>query len=255
MRITQYSYFQIGSEVMAGAEMSDRLGTLPDEHSERGRRSSDPIVPRSHSWKVVCKEPGLRVDDQIRSVVGRREPIVDRNADLVGELHELESGRATTLQVVRFFDDDEGEEDRPNPHAAERGMRKLDGQHFLLGWHLDRNVLQFVERTGAESTSTADRRGGPDGLRQPRRSGARTPGAMRMMGSSGSRCAGRRRSACPAARHGWYENHSPLPRVTRVASHCSPERLRARASIRATDPKGQANPQEIPSPGVMRVAQ
>ena len=150
MRIRQYSYFGIRSEVMSAAEMSDRLGVLPDEHSERGSRSSDPIFPRSHSWKVVCKEPGLRVDDQIRSVVGRLEPVVDRIADLVAELHELESGRATTLQVVRFFDDDEGEEDRPNPDAEELGMHKLDGQHFLLGWHLDKNVLQFLERTGAE---------------------------------------------------------------------------------------------------------
>lgn len=150
MRISQFSYFTIGSEVMSAAEMSDRLGMLPDEHSERGSRSSDPIFPRSHAWKVVCKKPGLRVDDQIRSVVGRLEPVVDRIADLVAELHEMESGRATTLQVVRFFDDDEGEEDRPNPHAAELGMRKLDGQHFLLGWHLDKNVLEFLERTGAE---------------------------------------------------------------------------------------------------------
>lgn len=151
MRIRQYTYFGIGSEVMSAAEMSDRLGMPPDEYSERGsRRRSDPVFPRSHFWKVVCNEPGLRVDDQIRSVVGRLEPVVDRIADLVAELRELESGRTTTLQVVRFFDHGEGEEGRPNADAEERGIHKLDGQHFLLGWHVDTRLLQFLERTAAE---------------------------------------------------------------------------------------------------------
>lgn len=151
MRIRQYTYFGIGSEVMSAAEMSDRLGVLPDEYSVRGSTSThDPVLPRSHSWKVVCQEPGLRVDDQIRSVIGRLEPVVDRIAELVAELRQVESGRTTTLQVVRFFDHGEGEEDRPNPSGEELGLIKLDGQHFLLGWHLDKYVLEFLERTGAE---------------------------------------------------------------------------------------------------------
>ncbi len=151
MRIRQYTYFRIGSEIISAAEMSDRLGMSPDEYLERGStRSSDPVVPRSHSWKVVCNESGLRVDEQIRSVVGRLQPVVDRIAELAGELRELEGGRSTTLQVVRYFDQGDGEEDHPIAGDEGLGMQKLAGQHFLLGLHLDKDVLQFLERTGAE---------------------------------------------------------------------------------------------------------
>jgi hypothetical protein len=30
------------------------------------------------------------------------------------------------------------------------GLEKLSGQHQLLGWHLDRHVLNFLSEVGAE---------------------------------------------------------------------------------------------------------
>jgi hypothetical protein len=49
---------------------------------------------------------------------------------------------------VRYFNDDDGEEESPQPEGTD--LIRLPGQHQLLGWHLDRRVLKFLHHTGAE---------------------------------------------------------------------------------------------------------
>ncbi|WP_239145523.1 DUF4279 domain-containing protein [Actinoplanes couchii] len=84
------------------------------------RRAEPTAVPVDHSWKIVCREPGLRVDEQVASVVGR---LVPHSAAI-----------AAVLEIVRCFDRQEaGRAEAPN----------------LLGWHLDRKVLDFLQSTGA----------------------------------------------------------------------------------------------------------
>ena len=52
------------------------------------------------------------------------------------------------LQLVRYFDDHEGEEEELSPPHAP--LEKLAGQHQLLRWHVERDSLQFLARVGAE---------------------------------------------------------------------------------------------------------
>lgn len=123
--------------------MAAVLGIEPDEVSVPGSRSMRPMVrPASHAWKIVCREPGLCVDEQITHLLDRLRPHTDRIAEIAGRLaaEEEEHGGAV-LEVVRYFNDtDQNQQLRPEtPEPAN-----------LLGWHLDRDVLDFLTATGAE---------------------------------------------------------------------------------------------------------
>jgi hypothetical protein len=149
MRMRQYVYFALFSERMAAAEMTARLLLEPDTISVRASRRAQPPRPVSHAWKIECRARGLGVDEQIGRVLDRLEPGMDRVVALAGELaaHEPETGGAR-LSVVRYFNDEDGEGelvDSPVP-----GLTKLPGQHQLLGWNLDRRVLEFLLAVGAD---------------------------------------------------------------------------------------------------------
>lgn len=123
--------------------MTALLGIEPDEVSVRGSRFTEPaVIPVSHSWKIVCREPGLRVDEQITRVLDRLRPHSDRIAELAGQLaaEEQEHGGAV-LEVVRYFNDAD-EEQQPLQSEVPEGPN-------LFGWHLDRDVLDFLTATGA----------------------------------------------------------------------------------------------------------
>ncbi|MEU0408329.1 DUF4279 domain-containing protein [Streptomyces griseorubiginosus] len=85
----------------------------------RGSRFTEPaVVPVDHSWMVVCRDPGLRVDEQIARVLDRLQPHTDRISDLTRKLAAAGGGVAVAPD--------------------------------LLGWHLDRRTLDFLGVTGAE---------------------------------------------------------------------------------------------------------
>jgi len=140
MRMSQYVYFAIDSETMTAAEMTGRLGVEPDRFTVRASRRTDPPVPRHHSWQVRCDERGLRVNEQIDRVLGRLAPATDAIAALNREL----GGDAAVLEVVRFFDDEDGEDPPPLPANLVRFP-----DHHLLGWALERRVVEFLAATGA----------------------------------------------------------------------------------------------------------
>jgi hypothetical protein len=133
MRIYQYAYFALYSRHMPASEMSSRLGMEPDEIVIRGSKVADPPVPVSHVWRVVCRKPGLSVDEQIGQVVDRLLPNVERIALLAAELAAVDSEHdGAGLQIVRRFTAEEDE----------------DPQN-LLGWHLSLDVVKFMAATGA----------------------------------------------------------------------------------------------------------
>jgi hypothetical protein len=137
MPLHQYAYFALFSQHNSADEMTSQLGIAPDEVSVRGSRFTEPRpIPVSHRWKIVCREPGLRVDEQITSILGKLQPHTDRIADLALPL--AGNGGGAVLQVVRYFNDTD--QDQPNVADAPN----------LFGWHLDRNVLDFLIATGAE---------------------------------------------------------------------------------------------------------
>ncbi|MFI0941247.1 DUF4279 domain-containing protein [Streptomyces sp. NPDC021020] len=137
MPLHQYAYFALFSRHISADDMTSQLGVAPDEVSVRGSRLTEPaVVPVDHSWRVVCRDPGLRVDEQITRLLARLQPHADRISDLAERL--AGTGGGAVLQVVRYFDDiddaESGTDDAPN----------------LFGWHLDRKVLDFLSATGAE---------------------------------------------------------------------------------------------------------
>ncbi|MEV7323529.1 DUF4279 domain-containing protein [Streptomyces sp. NPDC093970] len=136
MPLRQYAYFALFSRHTSAVDMTSRLGIAPDEVTVRGSRFTEPaVVPVDHSWMVACRESGLRVDEQITRVLDRLRPHTDCIGDLTGEL--ARTGGGAVLQIVRYFNDTGRTcpgTDTPDP----------------LGWHLDREVLDFLHATGAE---------------------------------------------------------------------------------------------------------
>jgi hypothetical protein len=149
MRISQYAYFALYSSVVSAADMAARVGMEPDEISIRGSRNADPPRPVSHAWRVVCRDRGLTVDEQIGWIIKRLHPYRDQIAAFSQELaaQDPEHG-GPVLRVVRYFNDPDGEEEELSPPEA--ALQKLAGQHQLLGWVLDREVLAFLLATGAD---------------------------------------------------------------------------------------------------------
>ncbi|WP_030372107.1 DUF4279 domain-containing protein [Streptomyces rimosus] len=147
MLLEQYVYFALSSERMSAREMTVLLGVQPDETSVRGSRSSQPAVPVCHRWKIVCREPGLRVDEQIAHVLDRLRPHTDRIAGIVKQLADEPGAEGTAvLEVVRYFSDaHEPGDDGDNGDDEQSGTEKPN----LLGWSLDRKVLEFLAVTGA----------------------------------------------------------------------------------------------------------
>lgn len=137
MSLRQYVYFALFSERTSAHEMTSQLGISPDEVSVRGSRFTKPTVnPVSHCWTIVCRRPHLRVDEQIARTLDRLRPHTSHIAEAAGRL--AADGGGAVLQVVRYFNDT----DQDEPNAAQ--------DPNLFGWHLDRNILDFLIATGAE---------------------------------------------------------------------------------------------------------
>ncbi|ROR35243.1 DUF4279 domain-containing protein [Kitasatospora cineracea] len=148
MLISQYAYFGLSSLTVSAAEMTAVLGIEPDETMVRGSRSTGPrVLPVLHRWKIVCREPGLGVDEQVARVVARLAPHADAIAALTRRLDaedgEDGEGPSAVLEVVRVFNDEDGQD-----RLAGTPPELVEGPG-LLGWHLGRDVLAFLHTTGA----------------------------------------------------------------------------------------------------------
>ncbi|MCX4804369.1 DUF4279 domain-containing protein [Streptomyces sp. NBC_01214] len=146
MPLHQYVYFALSSRRITAQEITDVLGIEPDETKVVNPRllPLDPANPFCQVWKVVCREPGLCVDEQIAHVLGRLRPQTDRIAELMKQYNsaddEEEPGLDARLEVVRYFNDDERQDEAGQPQ---------DREHNLFGWALDREAIAFLAATGA----------------------------------------------------------------------------------------------------------
>lgn len=154
MRIRQYAYFGIRSQTLTPADITGRLGVEPDEVRIMGSRKGRLPASRHHFWRVVSKRPGLTVAEHLDALLDRLGPFAGAIGDLAEEiiLASPESVHlGSVLQVVRFFDDEDGEEEELSvvdlPDGTE--LTKLSGQHQLLGWRLAPNVIDFLSTTRA----------------------------------------------------------------------------------------------------------
>jgi Domain of unknown function (DUF4279) len=140
--VNQYVYFAVSSSSTSATEMAAVLGLDPDETTVRGSRIAEPNpIPVLHRWKIVCREPDLCVDEQIAQVLQRLAPHTAAIAALAGQLDtEDESGPSAVLEVVRYFN-------KQATHHDPRDTRTEPPN--LFGWHLDREVLDFLHATRA----------------------------------------------------------------------------------------------------------
>lgn len=145
VHVSQYVYFALSSRDITAADIEARLGLKPDEITVRGSRTAGPRpVPVLHSWKIVCREPGLCIDEQIDRVLERLAPHAEAVAALARRLDaEDPQGPSAVLEVVRYFNREPGPQGQP---ASAGGQPESQD---LLGWHLGRDVLDFLHRTGA----------------------------------------------------------------------------------------------------------
>jgi hypothetical protein len=143
MRIKQYAYLGLASEVLTPREMTARVGVEPDEERPMASHRLHPPVPKLHLWRIrpTITQPA-RVDALLESLVGR----LDLHASAIGKLVASGNARAT-IHVVRYLDADDGELEA---HDDVGGLVTLTGQHQLLGFHLGPRVLDFARRAGAE---------------------------------------------------------------------------------------------------------
>ena len=139
LRIKQYVHFDVFSKQMTAVEMAERIGLEPDEARVLGARRQHPKpVPVRHGWSLVCADRGrdVGVGEQIATLLSRLAPVEEAVAVLVSELREREGSDAgSELSVARWFDANDGDID--------------GGQHHLLGWHLDNDVIRFLAHTQA----------------------------------------------------------------------------------------------------------
>ncbi|MGO1056577.1 DUF4279 domain-containing protein [Crossiella sp. CA198] len=143
MRMSQFTYFALYSSTTTAQEMAERLSLAPDETNVRGSRQADPPRPIAHTWKLVCHEPGLTVDDQIEHVMNRLRPHQARIIELVRDLKLADPDQGgAKLNVVRYFNDEDGEEEELSPPDA--SLQKFGGQHQLLGFALEPEWMRFL---------------------------------------------------------------------------------------------------------------
>lgn len=101
-------------------------------------------IPVLHRWQIVCREPGLCVDEQIARVLDRLAPYSDAIAELARRLDaEEQDGPSAVLEVVRYF------RNHTDDHLRYRDPVDPTAPWNLFGWHLDRKVLDFLQATGA----------------------------------------------------------------------------------------------------------
>lgn len=147
MCIRQFVGFSLFSTVISSEEIALKLGLEPDHFLVRGSKRSDPPVPVEHVWEVRCDEPELRIDEQADRVFQRIRPHTDSMRDLVAT-----SPVGAILSIFRDFDADDGEDKALTESITPGGEvpTKLAGQHQLLGWHLDAEILAFLVSVGAD---------------------------------------------------------------------------------------------------------
>jgi hypothetical protein len=111
MKLRQYVEFGVRSETLSPEQLTERIGVEPDKVVVMGSRRQLPRpVPRSHRWIVRCD--------------------------------------SAQLSVGRWFGDDDGEEEVGVVKGAD-GSTLREGV-WLYGWHLDREVLEFLVDIGAD---------------------------------------------------------------------------------------------------------
>jgi uncharacterized protein DUF4279 len=131
VRVEQYVYFAIASEVVSAVEIAAAVGLEPDEVLVRGSERLEPRpVPRTHSWQITARNRTDRLDDQIEDVLSRVAAVEDRICRLLDQAGEDAAAR---LEIVRTFNHPEEPETKDD----------------RMGWGIGEDQLRLLRRLGA----------------------------------------------------------------------------------------------------------
>jgi hypothetical protein len=137
-KMSQYVYFSVSSEDLSFEDIEQRLGLKADVHGVHGEEGNklDSSIPVTNYWRIDSHIENQPVDEQIDAIIHKLLPI----RSTLEELSKLEHV-SITLQVVRNFADARGSAEKL---VRKNGLDKLAGQHQLLGWHLDKVIIEFL---------------------------------------------------------------------------------------------------------------
>lgn len=143
MQIRQLAYFALMSEELSSNAIALRVGMVPDNSIVMASKRADPPIPAAHRWEVHAK-PGGTVNEMVAELMKRVRPCAEEIRALVSD-----GVVSAVLQIVRYLDDAEGENERPihvEGHRLGAGL----SHHQLLGFHFDAETLRFIANTGIE---------------------------------------------------------------------------------------------------------
>lgn len=144
MQVRQYAYFMIRSESVPLPDITAQLGTEPDEVSRRGSRiKGPPPRPVCNIWRLTSGYPDTAsLDEHLSALFAKLDPLSDKVQAFLG------SADATgVIEVVRNFSAGVEEDHVLAPHKPPEGVERLPGQHPLLGFHLDHQLIAFAAHT------------------------------------------------------------------------------------------------------------
>jgi hypothetical protein len=145
VRVSQYVYFSLRSELVDPGAMSEAVGLLPDETALMGSRRAAPVpIPRCHLWKL---NSGINdkacLDDHFEALLAKLQGSAHRVRVLV------ESGEVSAaIEVVRSFEP--GAEDSSVVAAGRNvgSMERLGGQHPLVGFEVSAALVAYAAEAG-----------------------------------------------------------------------------------------------------------
>jgi hypothetical protein len=143
MRVRQWAEFGFSSETVEAHIITGMMGVEPDQFSVRGSRAQTPQpLPRFHGWLLRSGPPEQRDVDHLLGVLMQRVGPLEGAIREVLNLPDVRGG----LQVVRQFEEGPEESSVVDPVRTVGGLERLGGQHPLLGFALDSEVLAFAAR-------------------------------------------------------------------------------------------------------------
>lgn len=140
MKIKQYVLFGIYSDTLEPDEISARVGLAADEGLLRASLARK--RPVTNVWRLRSDAGGLTVDEHLRLLIARLEPVSSGVQALLDDYNDV----TTRFEVIREFGAEDGEDEVVEVAG---GLEKLAGQHQPLGWQLTREMLDFIRDVSA----------------------------------------------------------------------------------------------------------
>jgi len=133
VKIYQHAEFKVRSVSISADAITAALRIEPTRVWVRGERSSEPVLPQTHGWLLRASGSGL-LDELVLELLDQIEPVA-------AQLSQLTSGgeATATISILRKLGFDDGVEENEGRLG---NMVRLPGQHQLLGFHLDVDMMR-----------------------------------------------------------------------------------------------------------------